>query len=189
MSRARRTATDDPSDVGGGSVKNIETTDLANTSLVWMMNEVIAAGVGLVFKEDAFSDIPALQFSTTAVPLPINMAGEHDKNLFNKPGAYSSRRDLMTTDATVTSDVGPPSKLTFRTTSTRETTQGLVAVSSITHKGIFADSTRKAYDALAGWTLYWVLEWFPRHFKWQDANNVWHSRWGYECLRSIRHNI
>jgi hypothetical protein len=188
MWRGDRKATDEPSDVGGGSVKNIETTDLANTSLVWMVNEVIAAGVGLVFKEDAFSDIPALQFPTTGVsdPLPV---GDHNKHLSDKPGAYSSRRDFMTTDATVTSDAGPLSKFTFRSTSTRETTQGLVTVSSISHKGILADATRKAYDALAGWTPYWLLEWFPRPFYYQDANNDWHSNWQYVCLFSPRCDI
>ncbi|KAG8940640.1 hypothetical protein FRC04_005170 [Tulasnella sp. 424] len=41
-------------DVGGGSVKNGTPHCLANASLVWMVNNVSQADVGVIFKRDAF---------------------------------------------------------------------------------------------------------------------------------------
>lgn len=44
-----------PKDVGGGSCKNEEKHSLANASLVWMVNHIIDANVGVLFKLSAFN--------------------------------------------------------------------------------------------------------------------------------------
>ncbi|KAG8940638.1 hypothetical protein FRC04_005168 [Tulasnella sp. 424] len=41
-------------DVGGGSVMNSTKHSLANASLAWMVNNVLQAEVGVIFKQDAF---------------------------------------------------------------------------------------------------------------------------------------
>ncbi|KAG8957907.1 hypothetical protein FRC00_003314 [Tulasnella sp. 408] len=44
-------------DVGGGSVKNGTKHCLANASLVWMVNHIISADVGVIFKRRAFEGL------------------------------------------------------------------------------------------------------------------------------------
>ncbi|KIO29821.1 hypothetical protein M407DRAFT_226348 [Tulasnella calospora MUT 4182] len=46
-------------DVGGGSAHNNKTNTLANPSLVWMVNEILAADAPILFKKRAFEDMPA----------------------------------------------------------------------------------------------------------------------------------
>lgn len=181
-------------DVGGGSVFNTDPTDLAHTSLTWMLNELIAAGVGFVFKHDAFSDIPVLQFLSNpdSTGIPIDSAGDVDsdpfKTISERSDPYtSSRRDQMITDATAVSispTTGPSSKLTQRTVSTRETLEGPpVTISSIVDNAMTVDATRPAYDALGKkTTFYWLLELIPMKTMYQDAQGHWHSNWQYVCL-------
>ncbi|KAG8917248.1 hypothetical protein FRC00_013846, partial [Tulasnella sp. 408] len=52
-----QTSTYIPIDVGGGSVKNSTKHCLANASLVWMVNHVISADVGVIFKRRAFEGL------------------------------------------------------------------------------------------------------------------------------------
>ncbi|KAG8926343.1 hypothetical protein FRC00_003011 [Tulasnella sp. 408] len=55
-------------DVGGGSAHNNKTNTLANPSLVWMVNEIIAADAPVLFKKQAFEDMPA--FDALMIKLP-----------------------------------------------------------------------------------------------------------------------
>ncbi|KAG8959425.1 hypothetical protein FRC05_007819, partial [Tulasnella sp. 425] len=54
-------------DVGGGSVSNNRENTLANPSLMWMVNEIIATQAPILFKPYAFADIPAFETMTTTL--------------------------------------------------------------------------------------------------------------------------
>ncbi|KAG8968004.1 hypothetical protein FRC05_001714, partial [Tulasnella sp. 425] len=54
-------------DVGGGSVSNNRENTLANPSLMWMVNEIIATKAPILFKPYAFADIPAFETMTTTL--------------------------------------------------------------------------------------------------------------------------
>ncbi|KAG8905239.1 hypothetical protein FRB99_000406 [Tulasnella sp. 403] len=57
-------------DVGGGSVPDDSTYKLANPSLGWMINEIVAANTGIIFKKNAFQDIAGFEIITMPVPRP-----------------------------------------------------------------------------------------------------------------------
>lgn len=72
-----------PIDVGGGSVKNDVEHSLANTSLVWMVNHIIDANVGILFKlsafeGEAFRGIKTVVRSGTAFPGAIDLVNRDD---------------------------------------------------------------------------------------------------------------
>jgi hypothetical protein len=194
-----QSATDGSTDVGGGSVNNTESIDLAHNALVWMINEAIAAGVGLVFKHDAFWDIPGLQLvSEPAAPaLMIDNAGEGNfdsfKTVSNLSGIYDSRDNLMVANETSTgwpSAHGSPSTFNTRTPSIRETSQGPVTISALVNKDVLVDATGLPYDALASkTTFYWLLEWFPIRARYQDADGNWHAPWQYVLLSLVLLNL
>ncbi|KAG8977139.1 hypothetical protein FRB90_008884, partial [Tulasnella sp. 427] len=55
-------------DVGGGSVKNTTVHSLANASLVWMVNHVLASNVGVIFKPDAFASVKGVKACFGGIP-------------------------------------------------------------------------------------------------------------------------
>lgn len=70
-------------DVGGGSVKTDQEHCLANASLVWMVNHIISANVGIIFKHKAFigsayKGIKPVFRSGTPLPDTIDPVSPHD---------------------------------------------------------------------------------------------------------------
>ncbi|KAG8944216.1 hypothetical protein FRC04_002083 [Tulasnella sp. 424] len=77
-------------DVGGGSASNNQTNTLANPSLMWMVNEIFASQAPILFKSNAFADIPALE--TVIITLS-------DRTPYHRPQlpAFSLLTTLVTT--------------------------------------------------------------------------------------------
>ncbi|KAG8963071.1 hypothetical protein FRC05_004929 [Tulasnella sp. 425] len=74
--------------VGGGSVKNGTPHCLANASLVWMVNNVLQADVGISFKRDAFQS-PADE----AAGLVPHYGGRPGVNPFERDGEVLKSKD------------------------------------------------------------------------------------------------
>lgn len=70
------------SDVGGGSVDNDTPNCLANASLAWMVNQLLATRVPVIFKRDAFQSHPGLapQYGGTPGVDRHKRAGFKDKD-------------------------------------------------------------------------------------------------------------
>jgi len=151
-------------DVGGGSVLNTTEYSLANVTMRWMLNEIIAADTGILFTEDALRNSPAFDVLTVTAtdPVPKNRSKLQDMGGSNATDetAYSTATAKRPPDG---------SQLTQRVGSDGKT------IVSVQETSVEKDSTTPLVDALAGWTPYWILEYIPMRVRRQDAQGHWHK--------------
>ncbi|KAG8877598.1 hypothetical protein FRB97_003262 [Tulasnella sp. 331] len=138
-------------DIGGGSVLNDTEYILSNVTLTWMLNELIAADTGIIFANDLLAQAKAFQVIT---------APDTDQNGAGIRG---------TTNASASGD----SKLTRRSTAASGKPSTIISVQETSPE---KDSTSPMLDALAGWSLYWILELIPTRHHIQDAQGHWRSQ-------------
>lgn len=142
-------------DVGGGSVTNTTTNSLANPSLQWMVNEVIAANTGILFKEGAFDDVPAF----TLITVPDQPSGQTKMS--------PPRRAQTVSESTIVQRQG---------THAQESTSATIV--SVVENAMMLDCTAPIHDPLAKKTsIWWLLEWLPQQHHYQDAEGHWHKGW------------
>ncbi|KAG9006512.1 hypothetical protein FRB94_014333 [Tulasnella sp. JGI-2019a] len=137
-------------DVGGGSVLNDTEYILSNVTLTWMLNELIEANTGIIFAQDLLAHQPA--FKVITVP-------DTDQNGAGLRG-------------TINAPTSGDSKFTHRTgSSSRPST-----IVSVQETSPEKDSTSPILDALAGFSLYWILEFIPMKHRVQDAQGRWQTK-------------
>lgn len=164
-------------------MKNTEPNRLANISLCWMLNEIIATETNIIFKEGAFSDTPAFQLIVSppivlppGVPLPSppQTAG----------GTISQSHVRDTTEVTfVESPIQEKRKAEPSSTSgvhTRElstATIGDSTILSVQEQHMTMDATSALHDALAKLSIWWIIELLPQRHAWQDTHGHWKKGW------------
>ncbi|KAG8900190.1 hypothetical protein FRB99_006190 [Tulasnella sp. 403] len=169
-------------DVGGGSVDNNVDHTLANPSLMWLVNELIKASPGIIWRDHAFSDIKAFETitSTLADPTP-----RHRPQI---PSAFmNSRRgrDQSASEATAVDGEVPPTPST--STTKKGAAEAPKGVQTIPENGtgeillnVFEDdpsldANAPMYDQLKRKPIWWILELLPLWQYYQDPSGHWHE--------------
>ncbi|KAG8900193.1 hypothetical protein FRB99_006193 [Tulasnella sp. 403] len=152
-------------DVGGGSVENTVQTSLANPTLAWMLNELVQANVDILFKDNAFADIPSIEVLTATSPISPSHFPAASEATYVSPSGHVK-------DNTATTG-GHKS----------QATEGGQTIISVQDDALVQDSTSKIHDALAGFSFWWLLEVVPMRQHYQDSRGKWHKRWSFNCGR------
>ncbi|KIK27504.1 hypothetical protein PISMIDRAFT_28089 [Pisolithus microcarpus 441] len=135
-------------DVGGGNVPNDEKVSLAQIPLRWMIEQVIASGCGVLFKDEGLKDL-----GITVQPVPAQAGKEA---------------------VAVASDVKPCDVKDLAPTSNSPPGPSPTGVADPE----FEDAIAPLYDKLQITKAWWLLEIIPLPWSWQDDNGKWHGRWG-----------
>jgi len=197
-------------DVGVGSVENNTTNTLANPSLKWMVNEIIQARTGILFKPDAFAEIKAFDTLTVTLTDPVprhrpqipstflsapSNAGSRDKSVESTAGSGFASLPPTPSTAGFTAITTPssanynPQKLfvTQSPITELETEDDPVTLESVQEANAREDANAHMYDQLEVQKAWWILEYIPNWQYYQDAKGTWHRgfRWNRGRPRDI----
>lgn len=155
------------SDVGGGEVANDVMHSLANQPLLWMTREVIKAQCGVQFDRAAFArlNLPAYEYPS-ALPSP-------SQAILDLPVVHPTDHD---------GEVAPPSPGHVNGTATHLHVNGSKGSGpKNTHEVVDwdkEDAVAPIYDQLQTNKIWWLLEYLPLTYVYQDAKGNWHKTFG-----------
>ena len=148
------------SDVGGGEVKDVVRYSVGDISLRWMIKQVILSECGIEFDAAALRRVD-IDVSTIALAGPaqqgveqLRRKSESETEIGSSPSGDdgSSDEDMIRK--------GKDKVLEEQTWSQGDMLAGI-------------------YDQLKSQPLWWILEFMPMKFTWQDADGTWKSKLGY----------
>ncbi|KAJ3802202.1 hypothetical protein GGU11DRAFT_673408 [Lentinula aff. detonsa] len=158
-------------DIGGGSVSNDTTINLARIPLRWMIRECFKTNTGIMFDRDGLRDLgmnPDALYPDVLPrppPLPVGDACIQD---IPTEGSLSQ----VQKDSALKNYSGDPSEL------------GAGAVVTQTEEQLeLLDALSPIYDQLSLVWFWWILEFFPIKQRYQRGDNSWSSYFGWNMGR------
>ncbi|KIO06146.1 hypothetical protein M404DRAFT_495935 [Pisolithus tinctorius Marx 270] len=133
-------------DIGGGNVKDEEPSSLAQITLRWMVEQVIASECGVLFEDEGLKELGI-------TPRPVS--GKVGKNGVEPVASAVKEGDVKEVTSTSDSPLGP---------------------SPPTSEAVpeFKDAIASSFDQLQINKAWWLLEIIP--WFWQDRDGKWHER-------------
>lgn len=151
------------SDVGGSAVPDTVRYSLADISLRWMVKQVILSQCGIRFDPTALRkadiDVTTIVLAGPTQPAARNPEAEVGSSLQVEPaspGGDGSSEPML-----------PKGK-----------GRNVEEQSWPREEDVLAD----IHDQMLVKPIWWLLEFLPMKFIWQDRNGVWKSRWGYVLI-------
>lgn len=151
-------------DVGGGSFVNSTEYLLSNITLRWMITELIEADTGVLFSDDAFARAPAFELLSVTATDPTPKV--RTQRLASE-GVYAT----STMRGSLTQRLGLGKSALHE----MEASEAATTIVSVQETELSKDVTSPPWDALAGFSWYWILEWIPMRHHIQDADGRWHT--------------
>ncbi|KAI6030583.1 hypothetical protein F5J12DRAFT_903043 [Pisolithus orientalis] len=137
------------SDIGGGNVEDDVKVSLAQITLRWMVEQVIASDCGVLFEDEGLQEL--------GIP-PRPMPGKAGKNGAEPIASAVKQSDVKDVTSSSDSLVGP-------------------SPSTSVADPEFKDAIAPLFDELQITKAWWLLEIIPLPFSWQDDSGRWHERW------------
>lgn len=148
------------SDVGGGAVEDVVEYSLADITLKWMVKQVVLSGCGIRFDltalRNAGIDASTIALITPAKPITeLGSEPETGPSSSTSPGSYG--------------EDGSGEYMIQRRKKKDVKVQGQTQQE---------DAAAPIHDELRTHPIWWVLEFLPIKFEWQEPDRRWKSRWG-----------
>ncbi|KAG8911312.1 hypothetical protein FRC01_005780 [Tulasnella sp. 417] len=161
-------------DVGGGSTPNHEVHNLANSSLQWMISEVIKNAPYVLFRPDAFTYNSA--FSTLTVT-----ETDRDPKLARPRTSSASSRAAAGNPPTSSDPTSLPLVAAAEgyTTLDEADVEEEQTVHSVVQTEPERDANTEMYDQLVKTPMWLILEYMPTIQHYQDENGIW--QWRFRC--------
>ncbi|KAI6147469.1 hypothetical protein BKA82DRAFT_495980 [Pisolithus tinctorius] len=137
------------SDIGGGNVEDDVKVSLAQITLRWMVEQVIASECGVLFEEEGLQEL-----GIPSCPMP----GKVGKNGAEPVASAVKQGDVKDVTSSSDSLVGP-------------------SPSTGVADPELKDAIAPLFDELQITKAWWLLEIIPLPFSWQDDSGRWHERW------------
>lgn len=143
-------------DIGGGNVKDDVKVSLAQIALHWMVEQVMQSECGILFDNDELASI-----GFTAPPISSQITPGSNANAASE--VKSTQSDTDTNDSVVQELPNESHQPTLSPEGFPE----------------HSDAIAPSFDQLNINKFWWLLEFIPSSYTWQDHNGVWHSKWRY----------
>ncbi|KIO06148.1 hypothetical protein M404DRAFT_495980 [Pisolithus tinctorius Marx 270] len=137
------------SDIGGGNVEDDVKVSLAQITLRWMVEQVIASDCGVLFEDEGLQEL-----GIPSCPMP----GKVGKNGAEPVASAVKQGDVKDVTSSSDSLLGP-------------------SPSTGVADAEFKDAIAPLFDELQNTKAWWLLEIIPLPFSWQDDSGRWHERW------------
>ncbi|KAG1742345.1 uncharacterized protein EDB91DRAFT_308015 [Suillus paluster] len=164
-------------DIGGGNVGNSVKVSLAQTTLRWMVEQVLLSQCGIVFDEAALEragmPLSSLPISKTP-PATENPTGKSPP-MTDKTGLSAATNDTLVEEAPLPAPSSPPTDPPTTPSQPNPET---------------CDALAPLFNKLQQQKAWWLLEIIPLPFAWQDARGKWHKTWKFHMGkgRAIPHH-
>ncbi|TDL22153.1 hypothetical protein BD410DRAFT_788855 [Rickenella mellea] len=173
------------SDIGGGATEDSTQSSLSDITLRWMVREIAASQCGISFDTLALqrNNIPMQTFkfpSLFRVPPPCDSPecsaihehpdSSHNTNTSDLPAEFEPCGEPAVPQVLGQAGEerkGVPNDI-MDGTKCRERARTLD----------LTDSADPIHDELKLSPMWWMLEMIPLPYSWQDADGVWHKKWG-----------
>ncbi|KAJ3767573.1 hypothetical protein FB446DRAFT_651900 [Lentinula raphanica] len=156
-------------DVGGGSVSNDTTVNLARIPLRWMIRECFKTNTGILFDCDGLRDLgmdpDALYPEVLPRPPPLPVGDAHIQDIPTEGSVSKAEKESALKNYS-----GHTSETAGALVKTEEQLELLDALSPI-------------YDQLSLKWFWWILEFFPIKQRFQRGDNSWASYLGWNLGR------
>lgn len=147
-----------------------------------MVNELIKANCGVIFKSDAFQEIKAFETLT----ITVRDAGLGRPGI---PSTFLKQQSSPAAPITASTSSGAPSATSTAVDSAQPSTarsawssiqpfallsREEVILKSIIERSVGQDAVSPMYDQLSERKVWWILEYIPIWQYYQDSEGVWH---------------
>ncbi|KAG1742356.1 uncharacterized protein EDB91DRAFT_1336135 [Suillus paluster] len=151
-------------DIGGGNVGNSVKVSLAQTTLRWMVEQVLLSQCGIVFDEAALERVgmplSSLPISKTP-PATENPTGKSPP-MTDTTVLSAATNDTLVEEEPLPAPSSPPTDPPTTPSQPNPET---------------CDALAPLFDELQLQKAWWLLEIIPLPFAWQDAHGKWHKKW------------
>lgn len=146
------------SDIGGGNVADDVDVSLAQITLRWMVEHVMQSQCGILFDSDGLARI-----GLTAPPLSPEILPGSDSNGV-PPVTSKVETSQDTTDGCGSAAQELPNEPDQPTPTPEADPE-------------HSDAIAPLFDELQINKIWWLLEFMPTSYAWQDDDGAWHSKW------------
>lgn len=159
-------------------MSNNTSNSLANPSLSWMVNEVILADIGILFRRDAFEGIPGVAAVVTpklSIQKPVGSLVKDTGSSPNSEGA-TTLANILTDSPIPASDTSlhRPSPVEPHKKRAEAPLTDDATLVGVRQENMVRDAVAPMYDKLKARPVWWLLEYLPMLDYKQDSKGHWH---------------